>query len=213
MPADLAPRLAFPGAESAWVVGHVIAVLFALLLIWRLLRWEQQLTSSRVGWLLLGLRASCLLVILLALFQPTWAWIISRSETGRIVVALDVSDSMGTTDPQATSHERLGWAVAMGWLNRGVIPAEPPNETPTALPAGVDPRVWSDVLDRLKTISRAEVGRRVLTEGHRPLLSELKSLGTVDLHWFGGVSQSLTPTALDVPLKQLPSSRQASRPR
>ncbi|MDZ4688164.1 MAG: hypothetical protein SH850_24075, partial [Planctomycetaceae bacterium] len=207
MPEGFAPRLAFPGAESAWAVGHAVAVILALVLIWRLLRWERELVPARVGWTLLGLRLSCLVVVLLTLFRPTWAWVVSREETGRVVVAVDVSDSMFTTDPQASTRERLGWAVGLGWLDRSVMPADPPADAsaPMGPPDGVDARVWSDVVERMRTVSRAELARRLLVDGRRPLVKDLESLGPVDLAWFSGVSQPLSAKRLTPPLEVPPA--------
>lgn len=210
MPEGLAPRLAFPGADSAWAGVHLAAVVLAVLLIWRLLLWERRLVSPPVGWTLLGLRLTSLAVVLLTLFQPTWAWRIDRKETGRVVVALDVSDSMLTTDPQAATQEQMGWAVALGWLDRSVLPAHAFNEENAGddaerqPPPGVDPKVWADVVQRLQTVTRAEIARRALMAVRRPLVAALEELGPVDLVWFGGVAQPLSAKQLASPLERSP---------
>jgi hypothetical protein len=206
MPDGIVPRLAFPGADSAWAGVHAVAVAVAVVLIWRLLWWERQLASRSVGWTLLGLRLACLAVVLLTLFQPTWAWVIDRRETGRMVVAVDVSESMWTTDPHATPREQVGWAVALGWLDRGVQRPAGDDEPlgPRQTPPGVDPRIWTDIAQRLHTTTRAEIARQALVEGRRPLLRELEDLGDVDLVWFGGVAQPLSPGRLQRPLEQPP---------
>ncbi|OYW21799.1 MAG: hypothetical protein B7Z55_05425 [Planctomycetales bacterium 12-60-4] len=190
----ITPQLTFPGASSWPIYVHGGAVLVACLLIWQLIRWERRLVPAHVGWMLLALRLAALGVILLALLKPTWAWVIDRERSGRVVVAIDVSQSMQTSDLHATAAERLRWLTGIGWLG-GKTPLPPPPEEPivdqTVLPPapdGIDDTTWRELNSRLSQLSRAEVARRTMVEGSNSLWQQLQRLATVQLQAFAGSS-------------------------
>lgn len=75
---------------------------------------EQRLVTPQLGYQLLGLRCVLVLILVLALLQPVWVWSSSRRERPRVLLALDLSESMDTIDLQATTAEKVRWAQAIG---------------------------------------------------------------------------------------------------
>jgi hypothetical protein len=188
------PQLTFPGAAAGWGWVHGVVIAVAAVLILRLFLWERRLVSRGVGWCLLGLRGAALGVVLVLLLQPTWAWVLDRERTGKLLVAIDVSESMQLTDRQATAAERLRWLKGIGWLDGATpVPAAVPGEPvdPRSLPAapeGIDAETWRALATQLATLSRVEIARRTLLEGPDGLLKQLEPLGLVEGALFGGVS-------------------------
>ena len=90
--------LAGGGRAWLWLLAGAAAVLLVVVLY----RTERKLISRRAGLMLLALRLIAAAVLVFALFEPIAAW--SRQETvrGRVIVAADVSESMGTVDPGRT---------------------------------------------------------------------------------------------------------------
>ncbi len=192
----ISPQLTFPGASSWLLSVHAAAVVLACLLIWRLLLWERRLVPASVGWMLLVLRVTALGVVLVALLKPTWAWVIDRERSGRVVVAIDVSQSMQTSDPHATAAERLRWLAAIGWLS-GDTPLPPPPAEPvldqTVLPPapdGMDDATWRELTSRLSTLPRAEVARRTVFDGSEALWVQLQRLVAPQFQVFAGTAVS-----------------------
>lgn len=196
MPDAISPQLTLPGAASWMFCIHAAAVMLACLLIWRLLLWERRLVPAAVGWMLLVLRVTALGLVLIALLKPTWAWVIDRELSGRIVVAMDVSQSMQTSDLHATAAERLRWLAAVGWLS-GDTPLPPPPAEPMPdqsvlppAPEGIDDATWRELTTRLASLSRAEVARRTIFDGSEALWTQLQRLVTPQLQIFAGTSIS-----------------------
>jgi hypothetical protein len=101
-------QLVFQGTHSsAILVFHLVAVVLALLLVVLLSGYERQLISKSLGYKLMLLRIAALAVILLMLMQPTLQSTLEQKQTGRILVGIDLSDSMATTDEQASLAEKL----------------------------------------------------------------------------------------------------------
>ncbi len=110
-------RLTFIGLESFWWASLILlCFLVAVGLIIRIYRYERKLVSRPVGWGLITLRLCVLLLILLMALQPTLSWTSNKKEQTNILVALDVSDSMGLVDEQADETERAQWAVGLGMI-------------------------------------------------------------------------------------------------
>ena len=106
-------RLLFSGLDSfTWTTIVLLATLAALILSGWLLRLERRLVPRRVGWTLLALRTSILVLLLLTLLQPVLTRKSDLQQQSRIVVAVDASDSMETRDSHATLAEKLRWAQA-----------------------------------------------------------------------------------------------------
>src|SRR5258708_27022475 len=90
-------RLLLAGSRQGgfWIAAGVVAL---LLLVW-LYREERRLVSRRAGLGLLGLRLMAAAILVLALFEPIAARTFREVVKGRLVVAVDVSESMATADP------------------------------------------------------------------------------------------------------------------
>jgi len=95
-------RLLLAGGERAWL--WLLAGAVAVLLVFVLYRAERTLISKRAGLTLLALRLVAAAVLVFALFEPIAAWTRQETVRGRVIVAADVSESMGTVDPG-----RDGW--------------------------------------------------------------------------------------------------------
>ncbi len=101
--------------------GFWIAVgLVALILLWMLNRAERRLVSRRAGLFLLALRLSAAVALVLALFEPIAARVFTESLRGRVIVAVDVSQSMETADPGRTAEARQQLAQSLE-----ISPGEP----------------------------------------------------------------------------------------
>lgn len=201
MPDAFSPQLLFNNASGPWGLLHLGAFLLATGLIVVLFRTERRLVSSTVGWLLLGIRLTSLLAVVLILLQPTWAWVVDQRRLGRIVVAVDVSQSMQSQDLQATASERMRWFSSMGWFKSAAVPQgdQPllPSATLPPAPEGIDRATWATLNERLSQLSRCEIAVRTLLQGDAPFESQLKRFGNVDFLAFGG--QELRTTATDLP--------------
>ncbi len=210
-------------ADPTWlVVLTALSVIAAGLIVW-LYRYERRLISPLLGGVLLALRLAVVVVIGLALLEPIWITEIDRERTGRILVAVDVSDSMDTIDLQAGAGEKLRWARALGMIGNAEIDErldrwqaafdegrEPewvdPEETPDPQRRRQLAEARRDNLEQifaqLSRLSRKEMVRRLLTSGHDPLLQQLSKLGVLEVALFAGQSASVDPEELNERLTQ-----------
>ena len=110
-------RLIFSGfASPGWAIYAIAGVTLAVVLSFWLLRLERKLVSRRVGWTLVLIRFLVLLSLLLTMLQPVLTKQFDVAQRGRVVVAIDASDSMETQDRHALLAEKLRWAQALGML-------------------------------------------------------------------------------------------------
>ncbi len=86
-------------------VFWIVAGLIALVLMWMLNRAERRLISRRAGLFLLTLRLAAALSLVLALFEPIAARVYRETVRGRVIVAVNISQSMETTDPGRPADE------------------------------------------------------------------------------------------------------------
>lgn len=198
----------FPGVYSMWWVIPLIATAVGLM-IW-LMRYELRLVPLRVGVTLLGLRLTVLLTLLFVFLQPTIAWVVDRTKSGRIVVAIDLSDSTGTSDQHAAAVEKLRWARALEMignkeiderLDRWLAQLEQgslvrdlewvdPNETDdpdrrAALERSRKAAV-KELFDEIGAMPRREIALRLLSQTSEPLLESLGEISHVDVVVFSG---------------------------
>ena len=213
------PELVFHGAHSPWtLLAHLTAIGVTLVLIVMLLRYERRLVSRTVGNWLLGLRVSVLAVVLMTLLQPVLSWTRDESRSGRILIGVDVSDSMATTDVHAMRSEKLRWARGLGMIGNAAVDARL-DRWQRAFEAGqepdwVDPGETADEQRRvalsstrrehlfglfreLDGLPRREIARRLLATVPKPLLEELKHLGRLELFLFAGKTESVEQTQLE----------------
>ena len=102
--------LAGSGQGSLWLVAGLVAVGLLLLLY----REERRLVSRRAGLGLLGLRLLAASVLVLALFEPIAARSWKETVRGRVLLAVDDSESMTTVDPDRPESEREALSTSPG---------------------------------------------------------------------------------------------------
>lgn len=212
-------HLVFQGAHSTLVLCiHLLAIVLTLALIVMLLRYERQLVSRQVGNWLLTLRIAVLATILMTLLQPVLSWTLDQRRTGRILIGIDLSDSMGTTDVHAMRAEKLRWARGLGMIGNASTNArldrwqqafeeqrEPewvaPDETadPDRRAALAESRrtQLQAIFKELDGLPRKEVARRLLATVPQPLLDELKTLAKIELFAFAGKTEAVEREQLD----------------
>ena len=112
-------RLLLAGSRLGgfWVAAGVLALVLLVVLY----REERRLVSRRAGLGLLGLRLAAAAVLVLALFEPIAAQTFHTVVKGRVVVALDVSESMATADPHRPAEEKTRLARLLA-LSPGAAP-------------------------------------------------------------------------------------------
>ena len=213
------PELVFHGAHSPWtLLAHLTAIGLTLVLIVLLLRYERRLVSRTVGNWLLGLRVSVLAVVLMTLLQPVLSWTRDESRSGRILIGVDVSDSMATTDVHAMRSEKLRWARGLGMIGNAAVdarldrwqrafeegqepdwvdPAETVDEQRRAALSATRREHLFGLFRELDALPRREIARRLLATVPKPLLEELKHLGKLELFLFAGKTESVEPGQLE----------------
>src|SRR4051812_46440307 len=109
----LTPRFAGLGSPAQEIALALLVLVPLALLVW-LYRYELRLVRRVTAGVLLSLR---LLLVALLWFVVCWQPILARTEVeevpGRVLLAFDLSGSMGTTDPQRTPLEKLLLARAL----------------------------------------------------------------------------------------------------
>ena len=93
---------------TGWIWFSILMTAAAGVLIVMLLQYERKLVPKSVGNTLLILRLLVLGVFFLTLLKPALTWELDKKHSGRILVAVDLSESMGTTDAHATRAKNCG---------------------------------------------------------------------------------------------------------
>lgn len=204
-------------ADLSWLLSIVLLAACAMGLILWLYSYERRLISRTLGWTLLTLRLAVVGLVFLALLEPVRITEIDRERTGRILVSVDVSESMDTIDKQALPGEQLRWARALGMIGNADI-NDRLDRWQAAYDAGQEPE-WVDanetgdperrrqlaaarrenldgVFEQLSQLSRKEIARRLLTGGSQPALQQLAELGLLEVSLFAGQSESVPPSDL-----------------
>lgn len=220
--------LLFQGAHSTgWLLLCVASVVAAGVLMATLLRYERRLVSPRVGWTLLGLRLAVLAVLFLTFLQPILTWTVDRKKTGRVMIAVDLSESMETTDDHASRADKLRWARGLGMIGNATI-ADRLDRWTRELDDGREPS-WTDaseaadderrsqmedarketlqgIFAEIDRLPRKEIARRLLAKGAVPLIEELEKQGTVELVVFAGRSETADAGTLEGTVNRPPAS-------
>ena len=213
-------QLVFQGADSTLVLCiHLAAVGATLAVIVLLLRYERQLVSRTVGNWLLVLRIAVLAVVLMTLLQPVLSWTLDHKRTGKILIGIDLSDSMASTDVHAMRAEKLRWARGLGMIGNATIDARLDRWQQAfdeqREPEWVDPTETSDetrraaleqsrrdqllaIFREVDALSRKEIARRLLSTVPHPLLDELKHLARVELFAFAGKTEAVEREQLEM---------------
>ncbi len=223
----------------AWLLMIIACSLAAGLLVILLYRYERKLISRSLGWTLLTLRLSVIGFVFLALLEPVQITEIDKERTGRILLAVDVSESMDTIDQQATDAEKLRLARALGMIGHAHN-AERLDQWQAALDAGQEP-VWATaeefpdpqrrarqaaarkqnlyetVFPELDKLSRREIVSRLLKNHPESLVEQLDQLGQLETTLFAGEVESVLPEDLSERLtgdvdSLLPEMTNLSRP-
>ncbi|MFO0957329.1 MAG: hypothetical protein U0800_07645 [Isosphaeraceae bacterium] len=116
-------RLVLAGGGMAWawlLAGALAAALLVLLY-----RYERRLVPRRAGLILLGLRLAAAMALVGFLFEPIAERTVTEALRGRVVVGVDLSDSMNTPDPGRPEADRRKLAQLLE-----LSPAEPPEQLP-----------------------------------------------------------------------------------
>lgn len=183
-------------SSPLWLAVSVAAVIGALGLIVMLLRYERRLVTPRVGNTLLLLRIGVLVAVFATLLEPVVTWEVDQSRQGRVLVAVDLSESMNTSDRHASRAEKLRWSRALGMIgnsgNNARLDAYQAafdrGEEPV-WPAGheaADKAMLEAAFASFDELSRKEVARRLLTATGSPLLEQLEEVADVELRVFAG---------------------------
>ena len=215
----LEQQFTFQGlSNSAWFMTSVAAVTAAVVLILMLVRYERQLVPPRVGYMLIALRIGVIAVLLLTLFEPVLSWQVDRERSGRIVVAVDLSESMETVDRHALTAEKMRWARGLGMIGNdsinerldGWIEALEENREPEwvgpdengsdanrkAIKEAREEYV-NGIITEFDEMPRTELTRRLITLKSFPVIEELQSIGAVELQFFAGKSEVADLTVLE----------------
>jgi hypothetical protein len=218
MPEWISRQLEFQGLHPWWaILLHGGVVVLAGGLIFLLHRYEGRLVPRHVSLGLLTLRLGVLGLVLLLFLQPVLSWTINGQRSGRILVGVDQSQSMQSTDPHATRAEKLRWARGLAMVGNEATASrldawqaafdrgeEPEWATAEEAP---DPRQRDElaatrrenllgILAELNQLPRVEIARRLLTDTPVPLLKELQKLAKVELFVFAGKSEPVDPERL-----------------
>lgn len=210
---------------SGWTIVSVCAVLVVLVSIILLFRYERRLVSHGIGNALMALRISALILILLTFLEPVLTWSFNTEKTGRLIVALDVSDSMNTQDRHASKLEKLQLARALKMIGNDQIDARL-DRWEAAYAAGEEP-AWVEesetanpekrtqlaesrrenlemIFDEIDQMSRKEIAQKLLTNPAHPILDQLKQRGDIDLVLFAGDAVPTEQTTLENSLAEVP---------
>ena len=89
-------RLILAGVSrwGLWLAAGIAALMLILILF----RYERKLVSKRAGLTLLSLRVLAVLALIAALFEPITARTYRETVRGRVVLGVDLSESMATAD-------------------------------------------------------------------------------------------------------------------
>ena len=215
-------QLLWQGLEWSWSLAFwLVAIATAVGLIFLLMQYERRLIPKRVGNTLLVLRLVVLVVLLITLLQPIIARKIDHEHTGRVLVAIDLSESMETADGHAGKGEKLRWARAMGmignaatndridrWIkafDEGRVPKWV-DDNETADPALAKSRRdnLAGIFSQIDQLPRKEIAQRLLTGTSSPLLPQLEDVANVELIVFAGNANSSDKDTLETTVKLPP---------
>ncbi|MDA1162243.1 MAG: hypothetical protein O3B13_03990 [Planctomycetota bacterium] len=193
-----------------WFCAAVCAV--AAVLVGLLLKYERTLVSARVGNTLLALRLSVLALLCLTFLQPVATWVLDRDRSARIVIAVDVSESMDTADTHADKASVLRWARSLELIGNSATDARL-DRWISELEGGQEP-TWVDeseaptearrdelthlrksnveqVMEAVRALPRREIATRLLNATSQSLLAQLKEIGVVEIRAFAAKSETL----------------------
>lgn len=205
LPSDGSLRFALPWPGTSQplqllLLAAVLLAAFAIAL--RIYRMELRQLPRRAARLLLALRLLTAFAILGILFTDP-ALVRSRTETipGRIIVAIDTSDSMRIADVHRPNAEKLRLARRLKLA--GDLAGDGELESWTAIADAPSPRFLSEgernrflaVIERVDAMTRLDFCQRILTPQGMNLLGSLREKHSLDLVGFCPEVQPLPPDA------------------
>ncbi|MCA8989816.1 MAG: hypothetical protein KDA78_19365, partial [Planctomycetaceae bacterium] len=201
-------KLTYLGLQSfSWTAILIVCFLVACSLVFLLYRYERKLVSPAVGWTLVALRTLLLAFLLLMALQPTWSWKVRNEADQSILIAVDVSDSMGLVDQHASFREKQQWGVALGMIKRdtlnngddadanpdeaenGEIPEPAGTSLPVDINGEISPETWHG-------LNRFELARQLLTAPQIGLLERLKEISNSEVVLFSRTVKTSAPDQL-----------------
>ena len=146
--------LAGGGHAVLWIAIGAVALVLLLVLS----RYELRLVSRRAGLTLLGTRLLAVFVLLAALFEPIAERRYEEKIRGRVVLGVDLSESMATADPVSTADDAgssssepvpapcAGRSLGVCWKETGIRRSLPITASRAwalrAMPSRERPRRW-----------------------------------------------------------------------
>ncbi len=184
--------------------------LMPIALVGWLYRYELRLVRPGIARVLLGLRLLVVsMIVVVIAFQPVAAHTTSETLRGRVLVALDRSDSMNVTDPQRLLADKLRLALALH-LVRDLCPdaqldawIKQTNRTGQIdWPIGPQTddtlrRRFDQVAQRIDGLTRAQIARAVLGADGGGLLAAIDRRHTLELLGFAAAGADIDPAKLD----------------
>lgn len=213
--------------NSVWFWFVLLCCVAATGLIVMLLKYERRLVPPRVGFALLSLRLTTIAVLLLTFMEPAISSKLDQAKAGRVIVAVDLSESMTTTDRFATKSELLRWARAIELIGNAQI-NERLDSYQQAFDAGQEPQ-WvaasetnsdakretlsklrrdelENVFEQVRQMPRKELVKRLLTKTSKPLLQELNEVGVVEVKAFAGQAEGIDLGVVEATIDATPLS-------
>jgi hypothetical protein len=121
LPLGAGRSLILTGIRSGWLWLLIGGAALCLVLV--LYRYERRLVSRRMGLALLSLRIAAALALVAALFEPMARLTWREAVRGRLILGVDLSESMSTLDPRRSLEERMALARTLD-----LSPAERPED-------------------------------------------------------------------------------------
>jgi hypothetical protein len=227
-------RITLPGTDASLLLSPrwgelspfwqvtllVLLVAVPVALVVLLYRYELRIIKRGVAVGLLALRLVVLLLILFLLgLQPVYARTHTEKLPGRVLIAVDRSDSADVTDPQRPAVEKLRLALALkvasdvcpdallqdwikqyddtGDVRRWVADNESPDDAPKRRQLEAERREkFAAVCRRVDALTRSEIARRVLADDGAGLLAAIGAKHQVEVIGFTQEAWDLKPDGL-----------------
>lgn len=191
------PEIAQSGAMRAVFFSLMALIPVALVLLYR---YELRLIRRSAAWVLLALRLAVVLFLLLVVgWQPIVGRSVGEQLPGRVLIAVDRSESMDVADPQRPVVDKLRLALALK-VAEDICPAAQLSEWirqyETKGGADQDPerrRQHDEVCRRVDALTRAGISRKILTGEGLGLVEALASKHRVELLGFAQDAWDVAP--------------------
>ena len=197
------------------------------LVVW-LYRYELQLVKRGTALSLLLLRLVVLFLLLtLVCLQPVYARTTHEELAGRVIVAVDVSDSMDVRDPQRQPVEKLRLAQALklagdlcsgeqledwikqyaakkpiAWVKADEFPDEPERRRKAAEQRQ---KAHDAVCERIDALTRSQTARQLLSNDGVGLVARIASKHHLELLAFAGEAKDFKPAQVEDLFKKKPA--------